>query len=134
MVQQELRAAGAPGRAISPLRELGAYEALWSQKEATFKRIADKFRANPDALPSDLVAPEAAEEMASWVLEHMQQSGVSRFGVRVHRAAEYPRKLRDARHPVEVLTYAKSADRAGAPRVVPAKSNFASSSPSLSRK
>ena len=29
--------------AISPMLEMGAYEALWAEKNATFKTIADKF-------------------------------------------------------------------------------------------
>jgi DNA processing protein len=31
--------------------------------------------------------------------------GVKRFGVRIHRAGEYPQKLRDARYPLELLYY-----------------------------
>jgi DNA processing protein len=48
--------------AISPLLEMGAYEALWADKTASFKTIADKFRARPDALPSELVMPAIAED------------------------------------------------------------------------
>ena len=29
------------GRTVSPMRELGAYEALWMQSGATFKRVAE---------------------------------------------------------------------------------------------
>lgn len=44
-------------RAISPFEEMAAYEALWSEKGATFKTIADKFREAPEgAVPSDLLA------------------------------------------------------------------------------
>lgn len=93
----------APARTVSPLLDLGAYEVLWSRKGATFKSLADLFREHPDALPSDLVPHEEALEMAHRVVALLEDRGVSRFGVRVHRAGEYPAKLRDARHPVELL-------------------------------
>jgi hypothetical protein len=38
---------------ISPLMELGAYEALWLEEGASVKKIADRFAADPHALPSD---------------------------------------------------------------------------------
>jgi hypothetical protein len=92
-------------RPVSPVRELGAYESLWAQSRMTVKRMADLFRANPDALPSDLVEPRAADEMGRRVVEMIAAAGVGRFGVRIHRAGEYPMKLRDAKHPVELLYY-----------------------------
>jgi hypothetical protein len=94
-----------PARAISPMLEMGAYEALWAQEDATAKRVADIFRRNPDALPSDLISAAKADEMARWVMGYHSERGVEGFGVRVHRAGEYPKKLRDARHPVEVLQF-----------------------------
>lgn len=84
---------------------MGAYESLWSQPRMTVKRMADLFRANSDALPSDLVEPRAADEMGRRVVEMIAAAGVGRFGVRIHRAGEYPMKLRDAKHPVELLYY-----------------------------
>lgn len=100
-----LGASDAPARTISPLLELGAYEVLWSREGATFKRIADLFREHPDALPSDLVPEDEALEMGRRVVALLEEKGLSRFGVRVHRAGEYPARLRDARHPVELLYY-----------------------------
>lgn len=90
---------------ISPLRELGAYEALWLEQGATFKTLADRFAQDPSALPSDFVSPTAAEDSARQVLEVLNAAGVERFGVRINHAGDYPRKLRDARHPVEMLYY-----------------------------
>jgi len=95
-----------PVRSISPYLEMGAYEALWAEKGATFKRLAERFAANPDALPSDLVPRERALAMAEEVVQRFEKAGVSSWGVRVHRAGEYPRKLRDARYPVKLLYYA----------------------------
>jgi DNA processing protein len=94
-----------PGRAMSPFRELGAYEALWLRPESSFKRVADLFRENENALPSDLVPAKEADAIADRVVSHLRDSGVRHFGVRVHRAGEYPQKLRDASHPIELLYY-----------------------------
>jgi DNA processing protein len=92
-------------RAISPLRELGAYEALWDKPETTFKTLSEKFAARPDALPSDFVPETKAREYAEFVQRRFQEAAVTRYGVRVHGAGEYPQKLRDAAHPIELLYY-----------------------------
>jgi DNA processing protein len=90
---------------ISPGREMGAYEALWLEDKATFKTIADRFKADPSALPSDFVEPGKAKAAAIEAFDILRRRGVKRFGVRVNHAGDYPQKLRDARHPVELLYY-----------------------------
>lgn len=92
-------------RSISPKQELGAYEALWDGKNSTFKTIADMFRKHPGAVPSDFVPPETAAEYAEKALALFARAGLKSIGVRVHGAGEYPEKLRDARHPVELLYF-----------------------------
>jgi DNA processing protein len=90
---------------ISPRRELGAYEALWLEKGATFKTLAERFAKDPSALPSDFVSVSAAEQAAAEALRLFKERGVHQFGVRINHAGDYPRKLRDARHPLELLYY-----------------------------
>ncbi|OLY45088.1 DNA processing protein [Bartonella apis] len=90
---------------ISPLIELGAYETLWLQKGASFKNIAERFAKDPSALPSDLVAPEEARKNAREVLARFEKARIKQFGVRIHRAGDYPKRLRDATYPVEMLYY-----------------------------
>jgi DNA processing protein len=90
-------------RAISPMIEMGAYEALWDDGKTSFKSIADLFAAHPGAVPSDFVARDRANEYARQVIDHFASRGVRSFGVRVHGAGEYPPKLRDANHPIELL-------------------------------
>lgn len=90
---------------ISPMREMGAYEALWTQQGMTWKRMADKFRGDPNALPSDFVPPSEAYAMARRVMKHLKDRQVNRFGVRIYHAGDYPHKLRDAKNPVEMLYY-----------------------------
>lgn len=85
--------------------ELGAYELLWSRPGSSFRKVAEFFREDPDALPSDLVDKAEAMAMAEHVVAHVRKRGVDRFGIRVHRSGEYPAKLRDAKHPVELLYY-----------------------------
>lgn len=90
---------------ISPRLELGAYEFLWSLKGASFKNNAQRFKEAPEALPSDLVDRNQAMQMADKVLAILNKKGIKRFSVRIHRAGEYPLKLRDAMYPLELLYY-----------------------------
>jgi len=91
--------------AVSPKRELGAYEALWLEQGATFKTLAERFAADPGAVPSDFVSPAAADACASEVIAKLAKAGVNRFGVRLNLTGNYPSKLRDAKHPVELLYF-----------------------------
>ena len=104
-MQLELTANGDGPRTISPYRELGAYEALWQNTKATFKSIAEQFAGRPGSVPSDFVPTLEADRNADSVFEKLTSSNLSKFGVRVNGAAEYPAKLRDARYPVELLYY-----------------------------
>jgi DNA processing protein len=102
--QLALRPRDFESRAVSPVIEMGAYEALWL-RDATFKKIADQFRENAGAVPSDFVPMDEAARCAARVLDIMRADGVEDFGVRVHGAGEYPQKLREARHPIELLYF-----------------------------
>ena len=101
---------------ISPWREMGAYEALWSDSKTTFKRLADQFRESPDALPSDLVSSEGIAEALSQVEQHIEVAGVWDFGIRIHGSLDYPERLRDAAHPVELLYFRGCWDLIDAPK------------------
>jgi len=90
---------------VSPKLELGAYEVLWAKQGATFKTIADIFRKHPNSLPSDFVERSEAEGMGQKVFEMLNSAKIKSFGVRIHHAGEYPEKLRQAMHPVELLYY-----------------------------
>jgi DNA processing protein len=92
-------------RAISPLKEMGAYEALWVKPGASFASLAAKFRESPEYLPSDFVPDYEAQYFSEKVRGMLREAGIVKFGIRVHRAGEYPQKLRDAEDPVELLYY-----------------------------
>jgi DNA processing protein len=53
---------------IAPLREMGAYEALWASESASFKTIAETFEQNPSATPSQLVPAETIDATVPQVL------------------------------------------------------------------
>ena len=105
MTQLTLESGDFASRAISPLQELGAYEALWNEPKTTFKTLSEKFAAQPGAVPSDFVPPSKARECAGVVQQKFRDAEIKRFGVRVHGAGDYPEKLRDAAHPIELVYY-----------------------------
>lgn len=104
--------------AVSPFVELGAYEALWDEKNASFKNIAKKFATSPGSLPSDFVGPGKCQAYANDVHAILRESGVTDYGIRVHGAGEYPRRLRDAEHPIELLYYRGWWEIANSPNCV----------------
>ena len=98
-------AADFQARAVMPARELGAYEALWDKAGTSFKTLAEVFRRHPGAMPSDFVPPSTAQRYSRTALDAITAAGAEHFGIRVHGAGEYPEKLRDAQHPVELLYF-----------------------------
>ena len=105
MTELALEASDFRARAVSPFLEMGAYEALWTEPKTTFKSLSARFARHPGSVPSDFVSPQEARECAVFARQRFEDAGIERFGVRVHGAAEYPDKLRDAAHPVECLYY-----------------------------
>jgi DNA processing protein len=99
---------GGSGPIIDPIDatlELGAYEALWSEHNASFKSLADRFAKHPGTRPSGLVPEAQARTVAARVLEKLRRKTGERFDVRVHGECDYPERLRDATHPVELLYF-----------------------------
>ena len=110
-------AATGPLNAVTPLAEMGAYEAIWAEEKVSFKTLSERFAAYPGHVPSDFVSPAKRERYANDATATLAEAGVTRFGVRLNGAAEYPMKLRDAAHPVELLYYIGSWDLAWSPSV-----------------
>jgi DNA processing protein len=106
--------------AVSPMREMGAYEWLWQQDDGpvkpSFKAVAQLFRDNPGALPSDLVDSDDAIACARRVLDLFEKSGVGSFSVRMNGIGDYQDKLRDAENPLEFLYYQGNWDLAYSPK------------------
>lgn len=96
--------------------ELGAYETLWTEHNASFKSLAERFRLSPGSRPSDLVPEEQARAVGARVLEKIRGK-IGRFDVRVHGETEYPARLRDATYPVELLYFRGNWALASTPAV-----------------
>ncbi|PVX30951.1 DNA-processing protein DprA [Sphingomonas pokkalii] len=88
---------------IDAALEIGAYEALWCEHNASFKSIAERFRGSPGSRPSHLVPETQAREVGSRVLAKLRERTRQRFDIRIHGEWEYPERLRDAADPVELL-------------------------------
>lgn len=54
-MQLDLVAQDFSERAVSPFHELGAYESLWDEQNASFKSIAALFSKRVGSIPSDFV-------------------------------------------------------------------------------
>jgi DNA processing protein len=85
--------------------EVGAYELLWTEPKASFKTLAERFAKSPGARPSHLVPRDEAEKVAARVLAKLRKRTDLRFDVRVHGELDYPDRLRDATHPIELLYF-----------------------------
>jgi DNA processing protein len=89
--------------AISPLREIIAYEFLWtSWRNSSFKKFAEMFANNPGKKPSDLVKEEDIEGFWDIVLPVLSKSKPKFL---INNTFDYPQRLRDAKEPVEVLYF-----------------------------
>jgi DNA processing protein len=97
-------AADLAARAVSPQRELGAYEALWARQGAWFDSIADIFRKHPGSLPSEFVSDHDIETYSRLALAKIRAAGLEHFDLRVNGAADYPARLRDAVNPSKSYT------------------------------
>lgn len=94
---------------ISPYDEMVAYETLWGMHSESLKSIAELFQSNP-ALPSELLRRHESEMLrdASDIraeVEKFISNFLGAFSVSVHGCFQYPTKLRDAKHPLELFYY-----------------------------
>ncbi|MCO2273960.1 DNA-processing protein DprA [Pseudomonas aeruginosa] len=92
-------------RPVVPSEEIAAYEALWLNHGAWFANLARLFSENPGAAPSELVDEGLIKETCSKLEATLGSEFLSQVGVRLHGAGEYPQRLRDADHPIELLYY-----------------------------
>jgi DNA processing protein len=101
---------------ISPLNEMIAYEALWDSKNASFKSIAELFRTHPNALPSQLIDEDCKLNEYKLRLSAIVRK-LFNFNICLHGTVDYPEKLRDAKHPVELLYYQGNWDLVYSPSI-----------------
>ncbi len=91
---------------VSLFNELVAYEALWNLQSESLKTMAERF-SRRDVLPSELLAEVAGllgtESYTKPVVDFL--STKRDFSVLLSGCFQYPSRLRDARHPIELLYY-----------------------------
>ncbi|MBK1735575.1 DNA processing protein DprA [Halorhodospira abdelmalekii] len=102
---------------ISPLVELGAYEALCCSEKTTLKELAQISNHDPDARLSDFVNTEQAYAHAQQAIETIHASGVDDFDVLLHGSANYPLQLHDAEYPPPLLYYSGRRELLAVPSV-----------------
>jgi len=96
---------------IHPLREMAAYEALWSDRKISFKKLSELFIKNPNSLPSNFVDNADIDKYSDILMKKIQNtdSGI-KTNIIINNTIDYPRKLRDAKEPVEVLYFSGDLD------------------------
>lgn len=103
---------------ISPIREMGGYEALWAHEDSSFKTLAELFKKFAELTPSELVSDEEIDEVLPKVLRLISKAGIQDLGIRIHGSEEYPLKLRAAENPIEFFYFRGSWDLANSLRSV----------------
>jgi DNA processing protein len=73
-------------KAIEPLKEIVAYEALWQNRKASFKSLSELFSNNPGSKPSDFVDPETINELQPTIKDLVLNHGL---GYRIHRQSRF---------------------------------------------
>lgn len=96
---------------IRPTEEIAAYEALWTRFEG-FGKLAELFDRHQHNLPSQVAAAEGitAEELAQVKAAIAHLMPFHRFAALFYNDFEYPQRLKDAKHPIEVLYYQGALD------------------------
>lgn len=86
--------------ADSPFHEVGAYEALWIERDANYKPLAGRFARSPGGLPSDFVPRSQAYDCAVFVKAAAPRSRrriIRRPGPRRGRVSRVAARRRPAR-------------------------------------
>lgn len=98
--------------AISPYKEMVAYETLWTiDPKGTFKSIHDSYFSHENKLPSTVLEKYRTEELFSSYdttiskVRDFIDPFVGKFNVSVNGDPQYSQKLRVARNPLELFYY-----------------------------
>ncbi len=102
---------------ISLAKEMGAYEAIWSEPNVSFKSIAKRFNSPQNTLPSDFVSLQRIEQYKSEALKLLKTAGIGRFGICLNGTCDYPKRLLDAKHPIGLFYYQGNWDLVSSPSV-----------------
>jgi DNA processing protein len=112
---------------IHPVLEVTSYEALWTRYSTT-TQLATLFKRFNYALPSDVARAEGFSiddvECIKRELEWLMP--FHRYAALFHGDFEYPSRLRDALHPIEVVYYRGNLNLLAAPAIAVIGSRTAS--------
>lgn len=96
---------------ISPVQEIAAYEALW-MRFSTVTKMANLFQQFNHGLPSQvaqaLEIPATEIESIKYVIASLLP--FHKFAALFYNDFEYPDRLKDAKHPIELLYYQGALD------------------------
>lgn len=104
--------------AISPSKEMGAFEALWANGTvASFKQLYEIIQSNnPDNL-SELVTDKEAASYYHQAIALLKKANISSFGIRFKSTVDYPKSLLDVEYPLPLLYYQGDWDLVYTPSV-----------------
>jgi len=90
---------------ISPFTEILAYEALWSNKNTSFKSLAAMFARYPGSRPSDFVELSKLSNLTELedTIKSIRQ--VYKTNMLIQGTYDFPNELKDAKEPVQLLYY-----------------------------
>lgn len=89
---------------IDCINEAIAYEHLWLEDGASFKKLAELFKNNLNKAPSELISLDINKESYT-IIEKRLNSLEPELGISMFGMSNYPNRLRDAVNPVELLYY-----------------------------
>lgn len=93
--------------AIVPIREMAAYELLWLDRKISFKALSKVFSENPNSLPSDHVEKGILDQSIEEIKKLVEEtSSLYPFNIVVNNTFDFPKRLRDAKEPIEIFYYA----------------------------
>lgn len=90
-------------KAISPLEELLAYEALWDKPEATFRSLSQELNPYANYSASTFVSPQVIAQYKKELWPILDK--LPNFGVRIFGDGEFPDRLNDAQYPIKMFYY-----------------------------
>jgi DNA processing protein len=97
-------------KCISPFREIVAYETLWNDHNASFKKISELFKQHPGCMPSELVDYHKMNDLQEKIKAHLLKNVPYKTNILINGTFDYPQKLKDAKDPVEMLYYSGNLD------------------------
>jgi DNA processing protein len=103
---------------LSPLDEMAAYEAIWARPGTTFKKLADFFKQAKSVQLSNEISPDELISYRNKLLYKLEAANIKKLGIRINNTFDYPKRLRDARNPVEMFYYRGNWELIESPRTV----------------